>query len=113
MPKKRHCNEIDCPHISRCPCCTSEHWDNVERKETLAEAVKLKPTLTNMPVQCEATLQFEAYKYKSAKWSESHGGLAPTSCGNYASYKIAGKCLCRKHASMLALDILVGDYDGR
>jgi len=41
------------------------------------------------------------------KWYEDRGRPEPDRCNNLASIKINGKCLCRKHAGMVALDILL------
>jgi len=43
------------------------------------------------------------------KWYKDRGRLEPARCNNMASIKINGKCLCRKHAGMVALDILLNE----
>ena len=54
--------------------------------------------------KCEAEVSQESTRYNKIK-----GYQNPNRCRNQASVHIDGKNLCRKHASMVALDILLNE----
>lgn len=57
--------------------------------------------------RCEAKLTEQATVYKIRRRSEIINDLKVDDCRNQASIHIDGKDLCRKHAAMMALDILL------
>lgn len=73
------------------------------------QAKRLRPELDIEIHWCEAVLQPMASRYKSAGWLEDHKPFTARQCRCYASIEIDGKKLCRKHAGMVALNLLLGD----
>jgi len=69
-------------------------------------AKRIRPEFIEPP-HCQAKLQFQAWKLKGQAWVESHPEVKPNQCRCYASYEFNGQQLCRKHASIVALDILI------
>ena len=56
--------------------------------------------------RCDSKLGSQATAWKNAHWKRFNNN-EPDRWTNMASIKINGKCLCRKHAAIAALDILL------
>ena len=61
--------------------------------------------------QCEAKLLIEAVAYKSEHWSKNHRGAKPDECRSVSSIKLEDKNLCKKHAALRALEILLEESE--
>ncbi|MCK5609685.1 hypothetical protein KAR91_47870 [Candidatus Pacearchaeota archaeon] len=71
---------------------------------------KLITPVHHIHPRCDSKLGSQSTKWKNAHWKRFNH-VEPDRCTNTASVHIDGKDLCKKHASMVALEILLNEGD--
>jgi hypothetical protein len=80
-------------------------------KHSRPSIIDYRPDILVWP-NCEAEITSpESLRYRLGKdtqfaRSAARRDLTPFQCGNVAGYNIGGQWFCRKHASLIALDML-------